>query len=62
MTRRKGERYFEYLDRVKINPDAVLVKIADMEHNMDLSRFEIVTEKDLKRVYKYNTGMEYITN
>lgn len=39
ITRRQGESYFEYLRRCKENRIARLVKIADIEHNMDRSRW-----------------------
>ena len=52
MTKRKGEDYEEYLKRVKQNPIARKVKLADLEHNMDLSRIENPTEKDYERIEK----------
>ena len=52
MTKRKGEDYGEYLKRVKQNPIARKVKLADIEHNMDLSRIENPTEKDYERIEK----------
>ena len=53
ITKKAGEDYEEYLDRVKQNPIALRVKIADMEHNSDISRIKNPTEKDLKRLEKY---------
>lgn len=34
LTRRKGERYFDYIKRVKKNPQAVTIKLADMNDNL----------------------------
>lgn len=53
ITKVKEEPYDKYLSRVKANPIARLVKIADLTHNMDLSRLPVVTEKDLVRQEKY---------
>lgn len=53
ITKKAGEYYEEYLNRVKQNPIALRVKIADMEHNSDISRIKNPTEKDLKRLEKY---------
>jgi len=53
ITKEAGEDYEEYLNRVKQNPIALRVKIADMEHNSDISRIKNPTEKDLKRLEKY---------
>jgi hypothetical protein len=36
------------------------VKIADIEHNSDLSRLKTVTQKDLDRVEKYKKALEFL--
>lgn len=53
ITKSSGISYEEYLQRVKQNPLALAVKIADMTHNMDLSRIANPTQKDYARVEKY---------
>lgn len=53
ITRREGETWDEYISRVEKNPIAIRVKMADLTHNMDLSRLKTVEEKDLKRYEKY---------
>lgn len=62
ITKRNGEPYQDYLNRVKANPIARLVKIADLSHNMDLSRLPVVTEKDLARREKYINAKEFLEN
>lgn len=52
LTRRKGEAFGDYIDRVLQNKTAVKVKLADMNHNMDLTRFSKPTQKDIDRVVK----------
>ena len=59
LTKRRGETYDEYIDRVKLNRDAVLVKMADLRHNSDIKRLKGVTDKDVTRMVKYhNTWVE----
>ena len=58
ITKKAGEDYEEYLNRVKQNPIALRVKIADMEHNSDISRIKNPTEKDLKRLEKYRIRLK----
>ena len=53
LTKIKGESYSEYKQKVKSNPDAIKVKIADLSHNMDLSRLILVSEQDIKRQERY---------
>ena len=52
--------YFDYLQRVKVNALARAVKIADLTHNMDLSRLKHITNKDLIRYEKYKKAMSFM--
>ena len=45
--------YMEYVSEIAKNPIAKAVKIADLQHNSDLSRLDSVDEKILKRREKY---------
>lgn len=54
LTKVPGESYDDYKVRVKENPDAIKVKMADLRHNTDIRRLKGVTEKDLARVEKYH--------
>lgn len=53
LTRRKGENYAAFIERCGRNRIARLVKVADLQDNMNLSRLANVTEEDLKRQVKY---------
>lgn len=58
----KGESYQDYLNRVKSNDIARIVKLSDLAHNMQLSRLPKVTSKDLQRVEKYKKAKEFLEN
>ena len=60
ITKRKNEPYQDYLQRVKFNEIARKVKLADLAHNMDLSRLDNITDKDLKRLEKYRRAKEFL--
>ena len=60
LTRGENETYEEFIVRCGKNPLARRVKLADLEHNMDLSRLPEITEEDLKRVEKYKRATEYL--
>ena len=60
VTHRKGESWADYLIRVKRNPVAKAVKIADLIDNSNLSRFEVVIAKDVKRQAKYNRALYFL--
>lgn len=62
MTHDKNIDYFEYVKNISKNPIARKVKIKDLEHNMDTSRLDEVTDKDLERVKKYKKCYKYLLN
>jgi hypothetical protein len=53
MTHKEGDSYATYLANLIQNPTARVVKQADLEDNMDITRLEYLSEKDLKRLNKY---------
>jgi len=55
LTKQPGQTYDEYKECVFANPDAMLVKMADLRHNTDIRRLKGVTEKDIARMTKYHT-------
>lgn len=54
LTKREGEAYTAYLDRVMANPLALQVKIADMTDNCDRTRIPHPTAKDEARLQRYH--------
>ena len=50
LTRRDGEEYDQFIDRVKGNLLARKVKIADLKDNSNLKRIAKPNEKDYKRL------------
>ena len=60
LTKKRGEPYTEYIERVKENELARKVKIADLQHNMDLSRIPNPTKRDFERLEKYKKALMYL--
>lgn len=58
ITKRNSEPYEDYIVRVKSNAIACKVKIADVTHNMDISRIANPTEKDFQRLEKYRKVLQ----
>lgn len=52
--------YEEYICQVKQNPIACAVKIADITHNLDLSRIPNPTARDYERCEKYRRALGYL--
>lgn len=60
LTKEKGEDYFDYIRKIKGHYMVSNVKIADLKHNMDLSRLEKIEDKDRERVKKYEKAMRIL--
>ena len=45
--------YMEYIAAIKANPIARAVKLADLRHNSDRRRLDVVTHRDEERLNKY---------
>ena len=52
--------YMEYVRAVKTNAIATKVKLADLRHNSDLTRLDIVDEKAMKRAEKYKEAIKLL--
>ena len=62
LTHDKAVDYMDYVKEIKKNTIATKVKIADLTHNSDLSRLNVITEKDLKRKEKYQKALDLLKN
>ncbi len=62
LTRKKEETYTEFCERVSENDLAIDVKIADIQENLDFSRFTNPTEQDIEqyisRSKRYKKALE----
>jgi GTP diphosphokinase / guanosine-3',5'-bis(diphosphate) 3'-diphosphatase len=58
ITKLDDELYEDYILRVKSNAIARKVKIADVTHNMDISRIANPTAKDFQRLEKYKIVLQ----
>ena len=61
LTKKKGQSYQDYLEKVKSNNLARVVKLADLKHNSDLSRLKTVSNTDYQRVKKYKNAIRYLS-
>lgn len=61
LSKRSGEDYGQYLARVKRDPLARAVKLADLEDNLDVRRLEAVEAADAERLTKYLNARAELT-
>jgi len=52
VTKRDDETYFEYIDRLSLNRDAVAIKRADLKDNMDPNRGDFKGSESLMKRYE----------
>jgi (p)ppGpp synthase/HD superfamily hydrolase len=60
LTRRPGESYDQFIERIKGNDLARRVKILDLEDNSDLSRIPNPSEVDKRRLEKYRKALSVL--
>lgn len=60
VSRKRGEDYFDFILRCKANPIGRRVKIADLKDNMDITRLNELTEKDIERLKKYHKAYKML--
>ena len=53
--------YEAYVRRLKPNPVARKIKLADLKHNMDVRRMDHVRDNDVARLEKYRQAWEILT-
>ena len=54
--------YMEYVAEIKKNPIAREVKLADLRHNSDVTRLDVITPWDEKRAKKYAEAIKLLEN
>lgn len=57
LTHSEAQPYMEYVVRIKQDPIARAVKLADLRHNSDLTRLDRVDEAALLRAQKYREAI-----
>jgi (p)ppGpp synthase/HD superfamily hydrolase len=60
LTHQEGQEYSDYIERIRENPIARKVKVADLKDNLDLSRIASPTDKDSARMEKYKAALEVL--
>ncbi|MBQ1813120.1 MAG: HD domain-containing protein [Bacilli bacterium] len=62
LTHDKKVPYDEYIVKLKNNPIAKKVKLADLKHNSDKTRLDHLTPKDIIRNKKYENAIKILSD
>lgn len=60
LTHQKNIPYINYIQKIKTNSYATIVKLADLKHNSDLNRLDIINDNDLQRYEKYQQAIKIL--
>lgn len=60
VTRREGETYEAFVKRASENRIGRVVKLHDLEDNLDIMRLDAVTEKDIERLNRYLKAYRFL--
>lgn len=61
MTHDKNVPYLDYVAKIKDNPIARKVKLADLTHNSDPTRLDVIDNKVKERLDKYKKAIRILT-
>jgi len=62
MTHEEADSYEAYVRKLKPNPMARKIKLADLRHNMDIRRMDRVRAGDTERLERYRSAWESLTS
>lgn len=60
VTKRNGENYEDFVARAKQNPIGRMVKIHDLEDNMDIRRLDEISDESVARLRKYLKAYHFL--
>lgn len=60
LTHEKGVTYDDYIRQISNHPEALLIKMADLEHNSSVLRLKGIQQKDLDRISKYHRAYKFL--
>jgi (p)ppGpp synthase/HD superfamily hydrolase len=61
LTRREGESYEAFIERIRPHPLACKVKLADLRDNLNALRLVEYTESDMERFRRYRAAWDVLT-
>ena len=61
LTHEKSIPYMDYVEKIKSNPIAKAVKLADLNHNSDITRLDCISKEDEKRREKYKKAIKLLS-
>ena len=61
LTRSKDDTYMDYIEKVSKNEIATIVKLADLKHNMDITRYDVLEDSAFSLLKRYHKAYKFLT-
>ena len=61
LTHHETDSYDDYIERIALNEDARIVKLADLKDNSNITRLKGMRKKDFDRMKKYHRAFIYLS-
>ena len=62
LTHDNNSDYMDYIAKISKNTLATKVKIADLRHNSDVTRLDVIDEAAVSRLEKYRVAISFLTD
>ena len=62
LTRSKDDTYMNYIEKVSKNEIATIVKLADLKHNMDITRYTVLDDDVFSLLKRYHKAYNFLIN
>lgn len=60
LTKKEGQNYDDYIANIRNSYFSKIVKICDLEDNMDITRLTSINEEDIERLKKYHKSYIFL--
>lgn len=61
LTRQKDDTYMQYIEKISTNKTAMVIKIADLYHNMQITRYETLHDETFSLLKRYHKAYKFLT-
>lgn len=61
LTHKEEESYDQYIKDIFTDEICTKIKLADLRHNLDITRLKKITKKDFDRLEKYHKAYKYLS-
>lgn len=61
LTRRMDDTYMQYIEKISTNKTAMVIKVADLYHNMQITRYDVLNDNVFSLLKRYHKAYKFLT-